>query len=130
MYFFSNSEGAQFQQWTLQRSSPSSHAGPQIANILDAGGHVPQREGSRSDLTAFQLFPGARRGYGRTGLRTNGVRGGVRRAPAVTSRINKDPHPSIDFVKFLCEVFRIAPDQERPNRMRESSDFSHVRLAI
>ena len=121
---------AQFQQWTLKRFSPSSHARPQIADISDPLPHVPQRKGSRAHISALQLFPRAGCGYWGTGLRANSVGCGVSCTPAVTAGIHKDSMPSIDLVKFLCEVFRILPDKQRPNRMGKSGDLFHVCLPV
>ena len=87
--------------------------------LFDARGHVPQRESSRANRPAFQLFPRARRGHRSAGFCPNGIHGRVRRAPAITAGIDENSPSAIHLVKFLSQVFRIPFDEERPNGMRE-----------
>ena len=116
----------QFHYRPLERSSPPSHVFPQIADLFDTGGHVSQLERLRPDVAALQFFPGAWRGYRRARPGANGVHGGVRRAPVVSSGINENLRPAVDLVKFLREGVWIPLHKECADGMSKPGRISHT----
>src|ERR687891_560642 len=103
----------QFLDRAFQRPLAAAHVVPEIADLLDPRGHVPQRKRLRSDLAADQLLPGARRRYGRARLCADRVGGGERGAVAVAPRIDENPPAPIFLVELLRQLARI-PLHERP----------------
>ncbi len=115
---------------TSERPPPSRHVRPQVAHLLDAIGHRPQRERSGRDGAAFDLCPCAWRRHRRSGLRAHGVRGGERRAIAVAPGIDQNAVPSIGFAEFLRQAPRIPLHENRAHFVREPGDLAGVRFAV
>jgi hypothetical protein len=89
-----------------------------------------QRERPRTDVAALELLPGAGSGDGRPGLRAHRVRGGQRRAVAVSTCVDVDAPGAVRLAELLSEALRIALDEERAHGVGEARDLGDVRARV
>src|SRR5687768_15443151 len=79
---------------------------------------------------AFDLVPRTRSRYGRARPCAHRVRCRERRAVTVATCIDENPPTTIDLVKLLCQMIRIAFNQDSSDLMRKARNRVKVRLAI
>src|SRR5688500_8950563 len=97
----------QLRNRTAERSPALLQVGPDVSDLLDAGGHVADREGRRPDVAANHFVPRARRGNRRPFLRPDRIRGGERGAVIVAPGIDENPSRAIFLVELERELLRV-----------------------
>jgi ABC-type glutathione transport system ATPase component len=100
--------------------------GPQVTDLRDPLGHAAQRQGARMHRALLDLLPGARRGNGRAWLCPHSIGGRESRAVTVASSIDKDAAGAINLHELLCQLFRIAFDEDFSHDVREARHGTEI----
>ena len=88
-----------------QRPLSFAHIGPQVAYLRHTIGHVAERECLWFDRAAFDLFPRAGSGHRRPSLGADSIRGGERRAVAVSACVDEDASTTVGLAEFLVSCW-------------------------
>src|SRR3954467_15488230 len=107
---------------SLQRSSVAWQFGPEIADLRNTLGHGAQRKTLRVHVSAFDLFPRARRGNRRASFRSRRISRSEGGAVTVATGIDVNPAFAIDFAELLRQPIRSEPDEQRADCIGEARD--------
>ena len=110
-------------------SERRSAAGPDVADACDRFRQILERERSRPDDAALDLFP--RCTAPRPALRSCARRKSRRsRAVAVAPRVHEDASAAVGLAELLRQVIGAPRDQQRADAVREAGDFTHPPCAF
>ena len=98
--------------------------------FLIRAGMLRRLKVSGRDLAFLDLLPRARRRHRCAALRANGVCRGERRAVAVAAGVDVDAALAIDLGEFLRQVIGGVRHEDAADRVRESRNVAHLRLAV